>query len=137
MTDQELIRLAFEAQKHSYSPYSRFGVGAALLTKDGKVYQGANIENASFGAGVCAERDALYTAVYAGERDFAAIAIVGKPENKETFDYCSPCGICRQALREFCDPATFRVILPRSEEDYKVYTLEEIFPLGFSKKDME
>lgn len=134
---QELIRAAFEAQKKAYTPYSHFQVGAALLCGDGEIYGGCNIENASYGASNCAERTAFFRAVYEGKRSFSAIAIVGKPESADAFEYCAPCGICRQVMAEFCDSKTFRIILPRSEEDYRIYTLEELLPLSFTAKDME
>ncbi len=133
---KKLVEAAFAAQKKSYSPYSKFEVGAALLTKEGKIYGGCNIENASFPAGNCAEKTAFCTAVYEGERDFTAIAIVGKPARKEEFDYCAPCGICRQVMTEFCDPKTFEIVLARTPEDYRVYLLAELLPLWFTEKDM-
>lgn len=134
---KELIRSAFLAQKRAYTPYSGFQVGAALLTRDGKIYEGCNIENASFGATNCAERTAFFRAVYEGERDFLAIAIVGKPERAKEFQYCAPCGICRQVMAEFCSPKEFQILLPRSEEDYKEYTLEELLPLSFTEDSMK
>ena len=134
---QELIRSAFLAQKRAYTPYSGFQVGAALLTRDGKIYEGCNIENASFGATNCAERTAFFRAVYEGERDFLAIAIVGKPERAQEFQYCAPCGICRQVMAEFCSPKEFQILLPRSEEDYKEYTLKELLPLSFTEDSMK
>lgn len=129
---ETLIRHAFEAQKKSYAPYSGFQVGAALLTKEGRIYGGCNIENASYGACNCAERTAFFQAVYQGEREFSAIAIVGKPTQAEKFDYCAPCGICRQVMSEFCDPKEFQIILAVSESDYQVYSLSELLPLGFT-----
>lgn len=129
---RELIVSAFSAQKKAYAPYSGFQVGAALLTADGRIYEGCNIENASYGASNCAERTAFFRAVYEGERDFRAIAIVGKPNNAEKFDYCAPCGICRQVMAEFCTPETFKIILAKSEEEYQIYRLEELLPLGFT-----
>ena len=134
---EELIRRAFEARKKAYAPYSHFQVGAALLCEDGRIYEGCNIENAAFGVSQCAERTALFTAVFEGERDFTAIAIVGGREDAVSFDLCPPCGICRQALTEFCDPEKFEVILARSESDPHVYSLGEVYPLGFTAKDME
>ena len=134
---KELIRSAFLAQNRAYTPYSGFQVGAALLTRDGKIYEGCNIENASFGATNCAERTAFFRAVYEGERDFLAIAIVGKPERAQEFQYCAPCGICRQVMAEFCSPKEFQILLPRSEEDYKEYTLEELLPLSFTEDSMK
>lgn len=138
MTDRgALIRAAFEAQKRAYAPYSHFQVGAALLCGDGEILGGCNIENASYGACNCAERTAIFRAVYEGKRDFQAIAIVGKPEDAENFDHCAPCGICRQVMAEFCDPETFEIILPRSVEDYRVYKLKELLPLSFTAANME
>ena len=133
----ELIRAAFEAQKKSYAPYSRFEVGAALLTAEGDIYGGCNIENASYPACNCAERTAFYRAVFDGKRNFTAIAIVGKLRDKEAFDFCAPCGICRQVMTEFCDPEKFEVVLARTPEEYKVYLLAELIPLWFTGKDME
>ena len=136
MKIEDLIARAFEAQKRAYTPYSHFQVGAALLCEDGSVYGGCNIENASYGASNCAERTAFFRAVYEGKREFQAIAIVGKTEEAQEFDFCAPCGICRQVMAEFCDPKKFQIILPRSLTEYKVYTLEELLPLGFTGADM-
>ena len=132
--DKDLIRLACEARERSWCPYSGFSVGAALLTKGGKVYTGANIENASFTPTVCAERVALFSAVHAGERDFEAIAIVGGPEGKAAEKLFTPCGVCRQALLEFCS-ADMRVIVA-SENEVLVKTLGELMPYGFGKESM-
>lgn len=137
MDIERLIKEAFEAQKKSYAPYSSFQVGAALLCSDGSIYGGCNIENASYGACNCAERTAFFRAVYEGKRDFEAIAIVGKPVGADRFEYCAPCGICRQVMAEFCNPESFQVILPRTLEDYKTYRLEELLPLSFTAKDMK
>lgn len=134
---EKLIQEAFRAQKNAYAPYSSFEVGAALLCADGSIYGGCNIENASYGAANCAERTAFFRAVYDGKREFTAIAIVGKPSQAEEFDYCAPCGICRQVMAEFCDPETFMVILPREEKDYRIYRLGELLPLSFTAKDMK
>jgi cytidine deaminase, homotetrameric len=127
---KNLILDAMEGMKNSYAPYSHFKVGAALLTKKQKVYKGCNIENASYGSTNCAERTAFYKAVSEGEKDFSAIAIVGGKNGLIT-DFCPPCGICRQVMREFTDPKSFLVILARSEEDYLVFLLEELLPLSF------
>ena len=137
MNIQELIQCAFQAQKNAYAPYSHFQVGAALLCKDGEIYTGCNIENASYGACNCGERTAFFKAVSEGKREFEAIAIVGKKSDAPEFDYCAPCGICRQVMAEFCDPETFQIILPRTVEDYRSYKLQELLPLGFTSKDME
>ena len=130
MSDQELIALAFEAQKRAYVPYSHFQVGAALLTKEGKVFTGCNIENAAYTPTNCAERTAIFKAVSEGYMEFEKIAVVGNMEG-EKGDYCPPCGVCRQVMREFCSPESFEIILARSEEDYRTYRLEELLPTGF------
>ncbi len=130
MTKEELIEKALEAQKMAYVPYSKFPVGAAVLTTSGKVYTGCNIENASFGATNCAERTALFKAISEGEKDFETIAIVGDPKA-----FTAPCGICRQVLVEFGLGIT--VILAKSQEEYQSYTMEEILPLSFTPKDLE
>ena len=105
MTPETLIQLAQEAMTHAYAPYSRYCVGAALLTADGRVYQGCNIENAAFSPTVCAERSAIFKAVYDGVRDFTAIAVVGG-KNRTISGTFPPCGVCRQVLREFASPET-------------------------------
>ena len=132
---RELIAKATEMLKFAYTPYSHFKVGAALLTKGGKIYGGCNIENATYGATNCAERTAFFKAVSEGELEFVAIAIVGGPEGRID-DFCPPCGICRQVMREFCDPENFYVILARSEADYWVYTLEELLPMSFGPENL-
>ena len=131
----DLIRLAYEAQKRSYSPYSGFQTGAALETAGGKVYQGCNIENAGYTPSNCAERTAFFKAVSEGERSFAAIAIVAGPENGDLV-LTAPCGVCRQVMMEFCDYETFPIILGTSPKDYKIMTLKEILPLGFGPKNL-
>ena len=139
MTELELIKEAFQAQSFSYAPYSNFCVGAALLTKSGKVYHGCNIENAALTPTNCAERTAFFKAISEGEKEFEKIAIVGSPKGtkKDEMDYCAPCGVCRQVMAEFCDTKEFRIILARSEEDYKEYLLEELLPLSFTNKDLK
>ena len=137
MEFQELICKALEARQKAYAPYSGFMVGAALLCKDGRIFTGCNIENASYGATNCAERTAFFKAVSEGNREFTAIAIAGGRRESQSLEYCAPCGICRQVMSEFCDPDTFLVILPRSEEDYKSYTLGQLLPLGFTSADIE
>ena len=131
MRDSELIKEALEARKMAYTPYSHFNVGAALLTKDGRVYRGCNIENASYTPSNCAERTAFFKAVSDGIMDFSAIAIVGGPAKTGRLSICSPCGVCRQVMMEFCDPKTFQIILAVDKERYEIYTLEELMPLGF------
>lgn len=133
---KELIKQAYEAQKMAYTPYSNFQVGAALLAKSGKIYKGCNIENVAFTPTNCAERTAFFKAISEGERDFVAIAIVGNLKNcKDTEkDFCAPCGVCRQVIAEFCDLKEFKIILAKSQDDYKEYTLNEILPLAFTKE---
>ena len=130
VTSKSLALAAIEAMKKSYSPYSHFTVGAALLTKEGKIYTGANIENASYTPTVCAERNAIFTAVHQGERNFEAIAIVGG-HNGDIKGVTAPCGVCRQVMSEFCSP-DFKVILVTSNEgDYEETTLGELWPYTF------
>lgn len=126
----ELIRIAIENQRNSYAPYSGFNVSAAVLAESGVVYTGVNVENASYPVGVCAERNAICNAVNCGERVIVAIAIVGGP-NYEIRDYCAPCGMCRQTMREFCDPSAMRVIFAKSPTDYMEMSLEEMLPESF------
>ena len=130
MTPIELVNLAIEAREHAYCPYSNFAVGAALLTKDGKVYQGCNIENVSFTPTNCAERTAFFTAVYEGEREFEAIAVVGGKAGEPVSSICAPCGVCRQVMREFCD-TDFKIYMI-TPEGYETRTLAQILPDSFS-----
>ncbi len=126
----ELVEAAGRARTAAYAPYSHYTVGAALLAGDGMVYCGCNIENSSYGAANCAERTAFFKAVSEGVRHFEAIAIVGGMEGKPPETYAFPCGICRQVMAEFCSDK-FRVYVGRSSEDYREYTLGELFPFGF------
>ena len=127
---EKLIDTAIEQLKFSYTPYSNFKVGAALLTKSGKIYTGCNIENASYTPTNCAERTAFFKAVSEGVRDFQAICIVGGKNGKLT-EYTAPCGVCRQVMMVFCNPKTFQIILAVDKERYEIYTLEELMPFGF------
>ncbi|MDY2839177.1 MAG: cytidine deaminase [Treponema sp.] len=129
-TYEDLISQALKMLDFSYVPYSHFHVGAALLAKNGTVYTGCNIENSSFGATNCAERTAIFKAVSEGVKDFEAIAVVGGLNGKIE-DFCPPCGICRQVMREFCNQ-DFKIILAKSPSDYKVYTLADLLPESFS-----
>ena len=133
MTREALVEQAREAMTRAYAPYSRFQVGAALLTKDGRVYQGCNIENAAYTPTNCAERTAFFTAVCAGERDFSAIAIVGGMDG-EVKGFAAPCGVCRQVMREFCGE-DFPIHLWDGRE-YRTLTLGELLPLSFTAADM-
>lgn len=130
MTKEELARKAVEAMGHAYAPYSCYLVGAALLTADGTVYQGCNIENASFTPTVCAERTAFFKAIYDGKRDFRAIAVVGGKGGTVT-GFFPPCGVCRQVMREFCRD-DFEVYLVGKDNEIKALTLKDILPYSFS-----
>ena len=136
---KELVLKAIKAMEQAYTPYSHFQVGAALLTEEGRIYTGCNIENAAFTPTNCAERTAFFKAVSEGQKEFSAIAIVGNKHDVKSGEgeYCAPCGVCRQVMMEFCDPKTFKVIVAKSEDDYLEYTLEEILPLGFNGKNLE
>ncbi len=133
---KELIGKAIEARRKSYSPYSHYQVGAALLCADGQIITGCNIENAAYGPSNCAERTAFFKAVSDGLRAFAAIAIVGSPEGEALTQYAYPCGVCRQVMMEFCEPEHFQVIVAKSEEDYRVMTLAELLPEGFGPDNL-
>ncbi len=134
MTDLQLMQTAVQAREKAYAPYSHFRVGAALLGKSGKVYTGCNVENAGYSPTNCAERTALFKGVSEGEQEFLAIAIVGG-RCEDIAEFCAPCGVCRQALAEFCD-GDFRVILGTPEK-FKAYPFSEIFPFAFGKKDLK
>ena len=124
MMDKELLEVALVARERAYAPYSKFLVGAAVRAESGKIYTGCNVENASFGLTVCAERNALFAAVGAGERKFTALCVVG-----DTEEPISPCGACRQVMAEFKVPC---IILANLQGDVKEYTLEELLPYGFT-----
>ena len=132
---EKLIDTAIEQLKFSYTPYSNFKVGAALLTKSGKIYTGCNIENASYTPTNCAERTAFFKAVSEGVRDFQAICIVGGKDGKLT-EYTAPCGVCRQVMMEFCNPQTFLIFCASSPENYKAYTLAQLLPKGFGPTNL-
>lgn len=127
---EELIAKAIEARNMAYTPYSHFKVGACLKAKNGRIFQGCNIENSSYSATNCAERTAIFKAVSEGITEFECIVIVGGKEDG-TLEICPPCGICRQVMAEFCDPDRFQIILARSEKEYKKYFLKELLPLSF------
>lgn len=133
---QKEIRLALDNLKTAYTPYSHHDVSSVLVTKAGKIYTGVNIENAAFSPTICAERTAFAKAVSEGEREFARIIIVGGL-NSEPKDYCAPCGVCRQVMMEFCDPETFDVILAISEDNYKIFKLKDMLPLGFGPTNLK
>ena len=131
MTDQELVRLALDMRKHSYVPYSRFPVGAALLCADGRVFTGCNVENAAYGSTICAERTALLKAVSEGCRTgWVALAVAGSGE-----DFCWPCGACRQMLYEFAPG--LRVLAARADGTFRQATLSELLPHAFGPESLE
>ena len=132
---EEMIDLAIAQLKYSYTLYSGFKVGAALLTADGKFYTGCNIENAAYSPTNCAERTAFFKAVSEGERAFRAICIVGGKDGVLT-EYAAPCGVCRQVMMEFCNPDTFQIILATGKEQYEIFTLRELLPLGFGPDNL-
>ena len=132
---EELIGIAIEMTKMSYSPYSHFKVGAALLAKNGQIYRGCNIENAGYTPANCAERTAFFKAVSEGVREFTAIAVVGGKEGILT-ELTAPCGVCRQVMMEFCDPKTFQIILATDQKNYQILTLEELLPMGFGPNNL-
>lgn len=130
MTYKELVKKAIEAKQNAYVPYSKFPVGAALLTKEGKVYTGCNIECASYGGTNCAERTAIFKAVSEGERNIEAIAVVSNVD-----DYIYPCGICRQVIMEF--GSKIKIIIAKSEHDFKVHTIDNLLPNSFSSENLK
>ena len=134
MNEKDLCKAAIDAMKNAYVPYSGYRVGAALMTEDGKLFTGCNIENAAYPATNCAERTAFFTAIAKGERDFVAVAIAGGKAGEEPKDFCAPCGVCRQVMREFCGDA-FVIILAKPGEE-KVYTLKDLLPQSFSPRDV-
>ena len=135
MDHQILAQKAISAKALAYAPYSGFNVGAALLTKDGTIYTGCNVESAAFSPTCCAERTALVKAVSEGARDFAAIAIAGGLQGSKEAEYCYPCGVCRQILYEFGGD-DLQIIVAKTCEDYRVHSLAELLPHGFGPKDI-
>ena len=132
---KELIEVAIEGRTFSYAPYSEFNVGAALLAKNGTIYRGCNVENAGYTPSNCAERTAFFKAVSEGVKEFDGICVVGGKEGPLTA-FAAPCGVCRQVMMEFCDPETFEIILAITPEEYKIFTLKELFPMGFGPNDL-
>ena len=124
-----------QARERAYCPYSGFAVGAALLCGDGSVYTGCNIENSAFSPTNCAERTAFFKAVSEGKRDFVKIAVVGGDAEKSPENYCPPCGVCRQVMKEFCG-ADFEIIIAKNSDDYRSMTLAELLPASFDKREV-
>lgn len=133
MNIENLIAQAKTAMSKAYVPYSGYKVGAALLTKEGNVFLGCNIENAAYSPTNCAERTAFFKAISEGEYNFEAIAVVGGKDGIITGSF-PPCGVCRQVMREFCDPETFRIIIVKENDQYDEYTLKQLLPYGFGKE---
>ena len=133
---ETLIDTALEQRSLAYAPYSGYRVGAALLASDGKIYTGCNIENAAYTPTICAERTAFFKAVSEGVRDFEAICITGG-SGETPAGYSAPCGVCRQVMREFCDPQTFLIILATGREKYDMYTLEQLLPMSFGPENLD
>lgn len=137
MSGAELLALARRARENAYAPYSGFAVGAALLGADGRVYTGCNVENAAYPVACCAERTALFHAVAEGAREFAAIAVAGGRIGDNAEESCPPCGVCRQALAEFCDPETFRVYLVAPGGGVEETTLGALLPRAFAHANLD
>ena len=135
MDIKKLAQESIAAKEFAYTPYSHFRVGAALLTKDGGIYRGCNIENAAYTPTNCAERTAFFKAVSEGVKEFDAICIVGGKGGVVT-EYAPPCGVCRQVMMEFCEPETFQIILAVDAEHYDIYTLKEMLPKGFGPSNL-
>ncbi|WP_299035424.1 cytidine deaminase [uncultured Anaerococcus sp.] len=127
---KDLIKRALEIKDRAYAPYSNFHVACVVMTRSGRVFEGVNIENASYSPTLCAERNALSTAITEGERDFSYIVVTGDS------DYTYPCGVCRQFIREFADSDT-KIIVAKDTESYKTYTIDELLPESFNKKDLK
>ena len=134
MNNKELVKLAIKAMEKAYAPYSHCKVGAALLAKDGKVYIGCNVENASYGATNCAERTAFFKAISEGEREFSKIAIAGGYKGIITEAFM-PCGVCRQVMSEFCD-GDFEVLVASSKDGFACFKLSQLLPFGFENKNL-
>lgn len=137
MNNMDLLKEAKFARERAYTPYSHFKVGAALLTKSGKIYHGCNIENAAYSPTNCGERTAFFRAVYEGERDFDCIAVVGSPEGVEPDMPTAPCGVCRQVMMEFCDPETFTIIMPDGNGGVLEVLLKDLVPYGFGPDNLK
>lgn len=135
-TKRLLVEKAIEVLPNSYAPYSHYNVAAAALFDSGKIYTGTNVENASYGASVCAERNAIFRAAAEGERRLLAVAVVGGPNGDIQYEYSAPCGICRQVMREFSNPETMLMICAKSPDDYKEYTLAELLPKSFGPEHL-
>lgn len=130
-TLRTLISKAMEMRRFAYVPYSKYSVGAALLSSDDTIFTGCNVENAAFTPSNCAERTAFFKAVSEGVRKFKAIAVSAGPEGEDSTDYASPCGVCRQVMTEFCNPEDFLIICVKNKDEYKIFKLKELLPDAF------
>ena len=133
---KKLVKEAIKARNLAYAPYSNFLVGAALLTKSGRIYVGCNIESAAYTPTCCAERTAFFKAVSEGERNFEAIAIAGGRAGEEIKKSCFPCGVCRQVMAEFGDQNEFEIILAKTPENYEIFKLKDLFPFAFCDENL-
>ncbi len=131
---EDLIEKALHAREKAYVPYSHFKVGCAVLCEDNQIFTGCNIENASYPAGLCAERVAIFKAVSEGVKKLKLIVVVGGKE--KISKYCYPCGMCRQVMREFANPKELKIVVAKSKNEYKEYILEELFPEGFGPESL-
>lgn len=131
-----LLEEAVSARENSYSPYSDFMVGAALVTKSGKVFKGCNVENAGYSPTNCAERTAFFKAISEGEKGFTKIAVVGAKRGEDPYSLCTPCGVCRQVMMEFCHPDSFEIIMADGKGKGISMTLSELLPLGFGPNNL-
>lgn len=136
MDSMQLLLEAKKARSKAYTPYSGHKVGAALLTKSGRIYHGCNIENAGFSPTVCAERTAFFRAIYDGERDFEKIAVVGAIDDDKVDNLCAPCGVCRQVMMEFCDPDTFKIVMANGQDQCVEILLKDLLPYGFGPSNL-
>lgn len=136
MDNMELLKEAKKARDKAYAPYSNHRVGAALLTKSGKIYHGCNIENAAFTPTVCAERTAFFKAVFDGEREFAKIAVVGAVDDEKVDNLCAPCGVCRQVMMEFCNPNEFQIVMANGKDACVEILLKDLLPYGFGPSNL-
>ena len=136
MDSKQLLMEAKKAREKAYAPYSHHKVGAALLTKSGKVYHGCNIENAGFTPTVCAERTAFFKAVYDGEREFSKIAVVGAIDDDKVDNLCAPGGVCRQVMMEFCEPESFVIVMANGEDKIVEILLKDLLPYGFGPNNL-
>ena len=137
MNNMDLLKEAKIARERAYTPYSHFKVGAALLTKSGKIYHGCNIENAAYSPTNCGERTAFFRAIYEGEREFDKIAVVGSMEGVEPDMPTAPCGVCRQVMMEFCDPETFAIVMPDGKGGALEVLLKDLLPYGFGPDNLK